>query len=219
MKSLFNHELNKYVYVVTVVRKIFIFLKIKKYHKIHYNLMELAYVFLIQKQERLNEIILGFKNKQNILKIKNKELNRVFIKSKESFYYMSYFIKLNTYYQNLIGFLSNAMKQRKIKHHVILPNDMTISKGAKSFQKKLWCLIFYSSTHKEMMNDIIEVKKFKLMLYEFLVIMKLSTNFIFKDKQSNTVFNWVKYYHDINSLSINKIQMETLTLENKYLNK
>lgn len=218
MKALFNHELNKYVYVTNVVKKIFPFLKKKLCRKIHYSLTELAFVFLLQKKERLSQIAAGFRGKQNVLKIKNSELNAIFVRSKESFHYMGYFVKLEKYYEYLLGLLRTPLVAKRAKNHPCLPSDLKVTRGAKSLQKKLWCLIFYSGTHKELMKDIIEVKKFKLMLYEFLKIMRLSANFAFKDKASNQVFNWVRYHHYIHSLPINTIQAETLKLENRYFN-
>lgn len=218
MKSLYNHELNKYVYVTTVAKKVFHFMQNKKCKNIHYTLAEMAFAFLAQKKERLEQIIAGFKQKQNVLKIKNRDLNHVFVKSKESFVYMGYFINLNNYYIYLLDYLKNYLVAKRVKNHPVLPADYNVSKGVKSFQKKLWCLVFYSSTHKEIMQDIILVKRFKLMLYEFLKIMRLSSNFVYKKNGSGSVFNWVKYHHEINSLKINKIQMETLKLENQYLN-
>lgn len=216
MKCLFNHELNKYVYVVTVIKKIFPLLKNPKMAKLHMGLKELGYVLLLQKQERIKEIILGFENKANVLRIKKSSVNELFMKSKEGTLYRQYFSRLDNYFKILKGLLRAQIKESASHVPRVLPVDLNIAKGFKSLQQKIWILLFYSKAHKALMEDIILVRKFKLLMLEFLMIMKLSSNFRFMDSQTGGVFNWVKYYHELHSMEVGKIQLETLKLENEY---
>ena len=213
IRSLYNHEINKYMYVFYIFQKSRHYQASPLFVDVHRFVNELMLAIFKQKKTRLEMLLKAVNSKENVLMIKNKKLFEYFRTSKYQLDLCIYFRTLNSLYSKTIKDLKNATMESRESKQSCLPENFT--SGFKSYQKNLWI-----KTNQEMKENtdltenVIELKHFRLFMLEVLFIHKLGQNFRF---QSNfKTFCWKSFHSKNTKLEIEDIENKTNYLLKKY---
>jgi serine/threonine protein kinase len=212
INSLYNHEINKYMFVWYIFKKSLHYRKTPIYMKVHRIMNEMMFVILKQKKNRIDQLESAIKGKKNILMIKNNNSFNHFQNSKFQLDYCIYFRKIQKLFEEQISKLKDLLKENNNQNNrSYLPTNVT--QGFKSYQKFFWKKIKKKMyENKDLMENCVELKQFQIFMLEVLFTYKLNANFKFIDQQTGSPFSWEEFYKTMMLMTFGDIQRKELEL-------